>query len=70
MSCLYDSQPMCGLISYCVSKAGLEALTRYVAAEFAHIGIWVNAISSCPCDTNSMRLLLSFIYIFNIFYAH
>ena len=57
MSCLYGSQPMCGLISYCVSKAGLEALTRYVAAEFAPIGIRVNAISACPVDTNAMRLV-------------
>ena len=57
MSCLYGSRPMCGLFSYTVSKAGLEALTRYVAAEFAPIGIRVNAITSCPVDTNSLRLL-------------
>ena len=57
ISCLYGSRPMCGLISYTVSKAGLEALTRYVAAEFAPIGIRVNAISSCPVDTNSLRLV-------------
>ena len=57
MSCLYGSRPMSGLISYSVSKAGLEALTRYVAAEFAPIGIRVNAISACPVDTNSLRLV-------------
>jgi len=57
MSCLYGTRPMCGLISYCVSKAGLEALTRYVAAEFASIGIRVNAITACPVDTNSLRLV-------------
>ena len=57
MSCLYGSRPMPGLISYSVSKAGLEALTRYVAAEFAPIGIRVNAISACPVDTNSLRLV-------------
>ena len=27
MSCLYGTRPMCGLISYTTSKAGLEALT-------------------------------------------
>lgn len=57
MSCLYGTRPMCGLVSYTVSKAGLEALTRYVAAEFAPIGIRVNAITSCPVETNSMRLV-------------
>ena len=57
MSCLYGSRPMSGLISYSVSKAGLEALTKYVAAEFAPIGIRVNAISACPVDTNSLRLV-------------
>ena len=38
--------------SYCVSKAGLEALKRYVEVEFSPIGIRVNAISTCPVDTN------------------
>jgi len=57
MSCLYGTRPMCGLISYTVSKAGLEALTRYIAAEFAPIGIRVNAVTSCPVDTNSLRLV-------------
>jgi 3-oxoacyl-[acyl-carrier protein] reductase len=57
MSCLYGTRPMCGLISYTVSKSGLEALTRYIAAEFAPIGIRVNAVTSCPVDTNSLRLV-------------
>ena len=57
MSCLYGSKPMSGMISYTVSKAGLESLTRYIAAEFAPIGIRVNAVTSCPVETNSMRLV-------------
>lgn len=57
MSCLYGTLPMCGMISYSVSKAGLEGLTRYVAAEFASNGIRVNAVSSCPVKTNSLRYL-------------
>ena len=55
MSCLYGTKPMCGLISYCMSKAGLETLTRYAAAEFSNLNIRVNAISACPVDTNSLR---------------
>ena len=55
VSCLYGSRPMCGMISYTASKAGLEGLTRYMAAEFASVGIRVNAVSPCPVDTNSLR---------------
>ena len=57
ISCLYGSRPMYGMISYCASKAGLEGLTKYAAAEFASIGIRVNAISACPVNTNSFRYL-------------
>ena len=28
MSCLYGSRPMCGFLSYSMSKAGLESLTK------------------------------------------
>jgi len=48
---------MYGMISYTASKAGLEGLTRYAAAEFASIGIRVNAISACAVKTNSLRYL-------------
>ena len=57
ISCLYGSRPMYGMISYTASKAGLEGLTRYAAAEFASIGIRVNAISACAVNTNSLRYL-------------
>ena len=57
ISCLYGSRPMYGMISYCASKAGLEGLTKYAAAEFASTGIRVNAISACPVNTNSFRYL-------------
>ena len=52
MSCLYGSRPMSGMISYSISKAGIEGLTRYCAAEFALYGIRVNAISACSVNTN------------------
>ena len=57
MSCLYGTNPMVGLISHNVSKTGVEAFTRYAAAEFACFGIRVNAISACPVDTNSLRFV-------------
>ncbi|MCQ2820808.1 MAG: SDR family oxidoreductase [archaeon] len=57
ISCLYGHRPMCGMISGCMSKAGLEALTRYAAAELAAQGVRVNAIAACPVETNIMRLL-------------
>ena len=46
---------MYGVISYAMSKAGLETLTRYADAEFANLSIRINAISACPANTNSLR---------------
>ena len=57
ISCFYGSRPMYGLMSYATSKAGLEGLTRFAAAEFASIGIRVNAISACPVNTNALRYI-------------
>ena len=48
---------MCGMISGCMSKAGLEALTRYAAAELAVQGVRVNAVVPCPVESNIMRIL-------------
>ena len=53
ISCLYGTRPMYGVISYAMSKAGLETLTKYAAADFASLGIRINAITACPVDTNS-----------------
>ena len=57
LSCLYGTNPMAGMISHNVSKAGVEALTRFAAAELSAFNIRVNAITACPVDTNSMRLM-------------
>ena len=54
MSCFYGTRPMSGMISFSVSKAGIEGLTKYCAAEFASYGIRVNAISSSYVNTNSL----------------
>ena len=53
ISCLYGTRPMYGVISYAMSKAGLETLTKYAAADFASLGIRINAVTACPVDTNS-----------------
>ena len=57
MSCLYGSRPICGFLSYSMSKAGLETLTKYAAAEFANLSIRINVISACPVNTNSFRYI-------------
>ena len=38
-----------------VSKAALEALTRYLAVEFATLGITVNAVAGGLVDTDALR---------------
>jgi len=43
------------MIGQGMSKAGLEALTRYLAGELSSYDVRVNAISSCPVDTNALR---------------
>jgi len=55
VSCLYGTKPQNGLTSYCISKAGVEMMTKFAAAEFAIDGVRVNAVTSCPVDTNSQR---------------
>ena len=55
ISCLYGTRPCCGMISYAMSKAGLETLTKYAAADFASLGVRVNAVTACPVDTNILR---------------
>ena len=55
VSCLYGSRPMQGLISFCMSKAGLEAFTKSAAGELASDNIRVNCVSCCPIISNSLR---------------
>jgi 3-oxoacyl-[acyl-carrier protein] reductase len=55
VSCLYGSKPQSGMIAQCMSKKGLELLTKYAAAEYAPKGIRVNCVTACPVDTNCQR---------------
>ncbi len=42
-----------------ISKAALEALTRYLAIELADYGIRVNAVSAAAVETESLKLYTS-----------
>ena len=55
ISCLYGTRPKPGVISYSMSKAGLETMTKYAAAELASLGIRINGITACPVGNNSFR---------------
>jgi 3-oxoacyl-[acyl-carrier protein] reductase len=55
VSCLYGTRPASGMVSYCMTKAGLEMLTKFASAEFAEFGVRVNAVTSSPVDTNCQR---------------
>lgn len=55
VSCLYGTKPICGMVSYCMSKAGLEAFTKCAAAEFASSSVRVNCVTACPVVSNSLR---------------
>jgi len=49
---LHGHIPTQGTISYNMTKAGLEMLTKAAALEYAPFGIWVNAVAPAPVETN------------------
>ena len=55
VSCLYDTRPMQGLITFSIAKDGLEAFTKSAAGELANDNIRVNCVSCCPIISNSLR---------------
>eukprot|EP00347_Sterkiella_histriomuscorum_P006737 403351625 len=55
ISCSIGSRPNAGTIGYCMTKAGLEMLTKSSALELAPLGIRVNAVSPATLDTNLYR---------------
>lgn len=53
VSCEKGCRPEPGLLGYCMSKAGLEMLTKTSALELAPYGVRVNAVASgLIADTN------------------
>jgi NAD(P)-dependent dehydrogenase (short-subunit alcohol dehydrogenase family) len=55
VSCIKGSRPQPGLMSYCMSKAGLESLTKSWAIDLGAKGVRVNCISSSFLLTNFLR---------------
>ena len=55
VSCTKGSKPQPGQISYCMSKAGLEMLTKSCALELARFGVRVNCVSASFINTNLYR---------------
>ena len=55
VSCEKGSRPEPGLLGYCMSKAGLEMLTKATAMELAPFGIRVNAVAPGFTETNLYR---------------
>ena len=49
------SRPDAGVLSYCMTKAALEMLTKTAAMELAPFGVRVNAVAPCMVDTNLYR---------------
>jgi len=52
VSCVAGSKPFAGMYAYCMSKAGIEALTKSLALELAKHGCRVNAVAPGFVDTN------------------
>lgn len=46
-----------GYVAMGASKAAIEAISRYLAVEFARDGINVNCVSGGPVDTDSLRMI-------------
>lgn len=55
VSSCFGHRPQAGSISYCMSKAGLEMLTKCCALELAPYGVRVNAVAPGTTDTNLLR---------------
>lgn len=58
MQAIQPKLPLPGYSAYSISKGGLDAMTRVLAAELAPIGIRVNAIAVGTVFADSMKPLL------------
>lgn len=49
------TRPEPGVLGFCMTKCGLEMLTKCSALELAPFGVRVNAVAPCMVDTNLYR---------------
>jgi len=57
VGCMMGHIPQQGLASYCMTKAGLEMLTKNCALEYAPFGIRVNCVAPSHIESNMYRYL-------------
>ena len=55
VGCMMGHIPQQGMVSYCMTKAGLEMLTKNCALEYAPFGIRVNCVAPSHAETNMYR---------------
>jgi NAD(P)-dependent dehydrogenase (short-subunit alcohol dehydrogenase family) len=55
VSCDKGSRPDVGILGYCMTKAGLDMLTKSSALELAPLRVRVNAVAPGMVDTNLYR---------------
>lgn len=59
VSSIVGIQPAPDAAAYCISKAGVIMLTKLLAAEYAPLGVRVNAILPGAIDTKMLRSVVS-----------
>lgn len=57
ISSILGSVPQKGLMSYSISKAGLEAFSRVIALEYAEKGVTVNCVAPGYVDTDMIKAM-------------
>jgi len=55
VSCPMGHRPQSGVVGYCMTKAGLETMTKCLALELAPMGIRVNCVVPATMNTNLYR---------------
>ena len=51
LSCIKGTKASAGMMSYCMSKAALESMTKSFALDLGHLGIRVNSLSASYINT-------------------